>query len=85
MGPPRHDRGAVPRLGRDPWRPNQVRIKWSEVETGLWRAVCECGSEEFHEPADGRGRLDPYDPSTFRPAGQASTATREILRSSGSS
>lgn len=30
-----------------------------------------CGTEYFHEPyTDDRDRLDPYDPSTFRHAGQ---------------
>ena len=46
-----------------------VQIQWSEVETG--RAVCQCGSEDIYdELTDRRGRLDPYDPSTFRHAGQ---------------
>ena len=47
-----------------------VQIQWSEVENGHWRAVCQCGSEDVHEEADRRVRLDPYDPSTFRHAGQ---------------
>ena len=48
-----------------------VQIQWSEVETGHWEAVCACGVEYFHEPfTDERVRLDPYDPSTFRHAGQ---------------
>jgi len=48
-----------------------VQIQWSEVETGHWRAVCQCGSEDvYEESADRRARLDPYDPSTFRHAGQ---------------
>jgi hypothetical protein len=48
-----------------------VQIEWSEVETGHWEAVCVCGHEFFHEPlTDERERLDPYDPSTFRHAGQ---------------
>jgi hypothetical protein len=47
-----------------------VRIRWSEVETGHWRAVCQCGSEDvYEEPADPRVRLDPHEPSTFRDAG----------------
>jgi hypothetical protein len=41
------------------------------VETEHWRAVCQCGSEDvYEEPADRRVRLDPYDPSAFRHAGQ---------------
>jgi hypothetical protein len=48
-----------------------VQIQWSEVETGHWRAVCQCGSEDVRgEPADRGVRLDPSDPSTFRHAGQ---------------
>ena len=48
-----------------------VQIQWSEVETGHWRALCQCGSEDvYEEPTDRRVRLDPYDPSTFRHAGQ---------------
>jgi hypothetical protein len=47
-----------------------VQIQWSEVETGHWRAVCQCGSEDVYEEPDRRVRLDPYDPSTFRHAGQ---------------
>jgi hypothetical protein len=48
-----------------------VEIQWSEVETGHWRAVCQCGSEDvYEEPTDRRGRLDPYDPFTFGHAGQ---------------
>ena len=44
-----------------------VRIQWSEVETGHWRRVCECGSEDvYEEPADGRVRIDPLDPKTSR-------------------
>jgi hypothetical protein len=48
-----------------------VEIPWSEVESGHWRAECQCGIEHFHEaPADRRARLDPLDPSTFHHAGQ---------------
>jgi hypothetical protein len=37
-----------------------VQIQWSEVETGQWRAVCQCGSEDvYEEPTDRRVRLDP--------------------------
>jgi len=46
-----------------------VEIPWQEMETGLWIAECQCGKEYHHEaPADGRVRLDPLDPSTFRHA-----------------
>jgi hypothetical protein len=48
-----------------------VEIKWSEVETGHWRAVCQCGSEDVQEePADRRVRLDPLDAKTSRHLGQ---------------
>jgi hypothetical protein len=48
-----------------------VQIEWLEVSAGQWEAVCACGHEFFHEPlTDERDRLDPYDPSTFRHAGQ---------------
>jgi hypothetical protein len=47
-----------------------VSIEWSELERGHWRAICVCGSEDFYEPVADRVRLDPYDPSTFRHAGQ---------------
>ncbi len=48
-----------------------IQIQWSEVETWHWRAVCQCGSEDvYEEPTDRGVRLDPYDPSTFRHAGQ---------------
>ena len=60
-----------------------VQIQWSEVETGHWRALCQCGSEDVYEEADRRVRLDPYDPSTFRHAGQCehrSTSDPALLR-----
>ena len=48
-----------------------TQIEWVEVSAGHWEAVCACGHEFFHEPlTDDRERLDPYDPSTFRHAGQ---------------
>jgi hypothetical protein len=48
-----------------------TQIEWVEVSAGNWEAVCACGHEFFHEPfTDDRERLDPYDPSTFRHAGQ---------------
>ena len=44
-----------------------VEIPWQEIETGLWIAECQCGKHYHHEPlADGRVRLDPLDPATFR-------------------
>jgi hypothetical protein len=51
-----------------------VQIQWSEVETGHWRAVCQCGSENvYEEPAD-RVRIDPLDPKFSRHAGECSYA-----------
>jgi hypothetical protein len=47
-----------------------VSIEWSELEGGHWQAVCQCGVQDFYEPVAARVRLDPYDPSTFRLAGQ---------------
>jgi hypothetical protein len=48
-----------------------VEIKWSEVETGHWQAICQCGSESIHEePADRRVRLDPLDAKTARHMGE---------------
>jgi hypothetical protein len=47
-----------------------VEIEWSELERGHWRATCVYGSEDVYEEPDRRARLDPYDPSTFRHAGQ---------------
>jgi hypothetical protein len=48
-----------------------VQIEWSDGETEHWEAMCVCGAEDFYEePTDDRDRLDPYDPSTFRHAGQ---------------
>jgi len=60
-----------------------VSIEWSELERGHWRAVCQCGIEDYYEPADRGVRLDPYDPSTFRHAGQCehrSTSDPALLR-----
>jgi hypothetical protein len=46
-----------------------VEIPWQEIETGYWIAECVCGKEYWREPlANGRIRLDPLDPSTFRHA-----------------
>ena len=64
-----------------------VQIQWSEVETGHWRATCMCGSEDVYVEPDRGVRLDPFDPSTFRHAGQcehrdttAPALLRAILR-----
>ena len=47
-----------------------VEIPWQEIETGLWIAECVCGKEYKRSAlADGRVRLDPLDPSTFRHSG----------------
>jgi hypothetical protein len=47
-----------------------TKIPWSDVESGHWRAECQCGIEHFHEAsAYRRARLDPLDPSTFHHAG----------------
>ena len=27
-----------------------VQIPWSEIESGHWRATCQCGSQHYHEP-----------------------------------
>jgi hypothetical protein len=36
-----------------------------------WSSSAREGAEDvYEEPADDRGRLDPYDPSSFRHAGQ---------------
>jgi len=63
-----------------------VSIEWSELQGGHWRAVCHCGSEDvYEEPADRRVRLDPYDPSIFRHAGQCEhryTSDPALLRPS---
>jgi hypothetical protein len=77
VGPPWHDRGAVSRLGtRSLEAVGTVQIQWSEVVTGHWRAVCQCGSEDVYEkPADRRVRLDPLDPKTSRHAGQCEFAS----------
>ena len=37
-----------------------VQIEWSEIETGHWGAVCQCGSEDvYEEPTDRRVRARP--------------------------
>jgi hypothetical protein len=63
-----------------------VEIRWSEVETGHWETICVCGAEYFHAPlTDDRVRLDPYDPSTFRHAGQCEHRDTSDPLCSGSS
>ena len=63
-----------------------TRIEWVEVSAGHWEAVCACGHEFFHEHlTDDRERLDPYEPSTFRHAGQCEHRDRPILLCSGPS
>ena len=59
------------------------QINWSEVETGHWRVVCQCGSEDVYEEADRRVRLDPLDPKTSRHADEcefASETDPSVLR-----
>ena len=52
------------------------QIKWSEVETGRWRVVCQCGSEGVdEEPADRRVQVDPLDAKTSRDAGECEFAS----------
>jgi hypothetical protein len=47
-----------------------VQIRWSEVETGHWRADCQCGSEDvYEEPAVVFGST-PMTRPLFRHAGQ---------------
>jgi hypothetical protein len=45
-----------------------VSIQWSEVESGHWRAVCQCGAEDAWERDTGshRARLNPCDATTAR-------------------
>ena len=63
-----------------------VEISWSEIESGHWQAVCGCGSQDvYEEPADRRARLDPLDHPPSATRASASTGTRPIPRSSGSS
>ena len=45
-------------------------IPWSEIERGLWERRCVCGSEYWREPLPEYRRQDPYDPRTFRHAGE---------------
>ncbi len=43
-----------------------VEIEWSELERGHWRAVCQCGAEDYYEPVADRVRSDPLDAKTCR-------------------
>lgn len=52
-----------------------VSIEWSEVERGHWRAVCQCGAEDYYEPVADRVRSDPLDAKTGRHAGQCEFAS----------
>jgi hypothetical protein len=54
-----------------------VEIKWSEVETGHWRAVCQCGSDDVYEEANRRVRLDPLDPKTSHHAPECEYAASD--------
>lgn len=53
-------------LARDP----SVEIHWSEIRGGVWEAVCVCGKQYHYVEVAARARQDPYDPDTFRHAGQ---------------
>jgi hypothetical protein len=47
-----------------------VTIPWSEIRTGTWERVCQCGKQYHHDdPVDNRVRLDPLDPRTSRHLG----------------
>ena len=48
---------------------------WSELERGHWRAICQCGTEDYCEPVADRIRSDPLDPKTSRHAGQCEFAS----------
>jgi hypothetical protein len=52
-----------------------VSIEWSELESGHWRAVCQCGSQDYYEPVVDCARLDPLDAKTSRHAGQCEFAS----------
>jgi hypothetical protein len=60
-----------------------VSIEWSELESGHWRAVCVCGTEDYYEPVADSVRLDPLDPNTSHHPGQcefASETDAAVLR-----
>jgi hypothetical protein len=61
-----------------------LEIQWSEVETGHWRAVCQCGSEDvYEEPTNRRVRLDSLDAKTSRHGGEcefASETDADVLK-----
>jgi hypothetical protein len=48
-----------------------VRPVWNQIERGLWKRECVCSFEYWHEPVPEDRRQDPYDPRTFRHAGQS--------------
>ena len=53
-----------------------VDIQWSEIRSGYWEAVCQCGKQWWQDPtADDRVRLDPRDPTTARHLGQCEYAS----------
>ncbi len=62
-----------------------VSIKWSEVERGHWRAVCQCGAEDYYKPVADRVRSDPLDAKTTATRGSASSSPRPMSPCSGSS
>ena len=86
MGSPRHGR-AVSRLGTRSLKADPtLQIQWSEVETGDWRAVCQCGSEDVTRSP--LAVVFGSTPTTRPPSAtraSASTVTRAILLSSGPS
>jgi hypothetical protein len=47
-----------------------VKPPWNEIERGLWKRECVCSFEYWREPVPQDRRQDPYDPRTFRHAGQ---------------
>jgi hypothetical protein len=47
-----------------------VEIPWSKIERGLWERRCTCSFEYWREPVPEERRADPYDPRTFRHAGE---------------
>lgn len=48
-----------------------AEIVWNEIRAGVWEAQCVCGKQYHHDPiADGRVKLDPFDPATSRHAPQ---------------
>jgi hypothetical protein len=56
---PRDDLSPIPPFGSN-----------RAIEDGHWRAVCQCGIEDYCEPVADRVRLDPLDAKTSRHVGQ---------------